>query len=68
MESTSPLEGLFTGMGLMLAFGVGTVPALLLMGKLTDLKWLKSREIIYKIGSGLMVIVGIYFVIRGIQY
>jgi sulfite exporter TauE/SafE len=68
MESASPLEGFFTGMGLMLAFGVGTVPALLLMGKLTDLKWLKSREIIYKIGSGLMVIVGIYFVIKGIQY
>ena len=68
MESTSPLEGLCRGMGLMLAFGIGTVPALLFIGKLTDLRWLKSREIVYKIGSGLMVIMGIYFVIKGIQY
>jgi sulfite exporter TauE/SafE len=46
----------------------GTVVALLLIAKLTDLGWLKRRDLIYKISSVLMVIVGVYFVIRAIRY
>ncbi len=68
MDAKSSLDGLCMGAGLMFAFGLGTMPSLLLIARLTDLKWLKSREIIYKIGSILMVIVGVYFVIKGIQY
>jgi hypothetical protein len=68
MEAQSSLEGFFIGAGFMLAFGLGTVPALFIVGKLSGLGRLKSREIIYRIGSGLMVIVGVYFVIKGIQY
>jgi len=68
MEAKSPLESFFMGLGLMFAFGLGTVPSLMIIAKLTDMKWLKSREIIYKAGAILMVIVGLYFVIKGIQY
>ena len=68
MESASSTGGFFRGMGLMLSFGLGTLPSLLLVAKLTDLSWIKRREIIYRIGSNLMVIVGIYLVIRGIRY
>jgi sulfite exporter TauE/SafE len=68
METQSTLEGLLIGVGLMLSFGLGTVVALLLIAKLTDLGWLKRRDLIYKISSVLMVIVGVYFVIRAIRY
>lgn len=68
MEAKSPVESFFMGLGLMFAFGLGTVPSLMIIAKLTDLKWLKSREIIYKTGAILMVIVGLYFVLKGIQY
>jgi sulfite exporter TauE/SafE len=68
MGAESVLQGFFSGMGLMLSFGIGTVPALLLFGKLAGLGWLKSRQSIYRISSGLMVLVGIYFVIQGIRY
>ena len=52
----------------MLVFGIGTVPALLIIGKLAGLNWLKSRKVIYQIGAVLMIVVGIYFVIKGIRY
>ena len=68
MEATRSLQGVFTGASLMLAFGIGTVPALFIVGKLAGLRWLRSREVIYQIGAVLMVVVGVYFVIRGIRY
>jgi sulfite exporter TauE/SafE len=68
METSSTMEGFFRGIGIMLAFGLGTIPALFLVAKLADLGWLTKRDIIYKVGSVLMIIVGIYFVIRGIKY
>jgi len=68
MEATNAFKGIQVGMGLMLAFGVGTVPALFLVAKLTDLGWLKKRELIYKISSVLMIVVGIYFVFKGVRY
>jgi sulfite exporter TauE/SafE len=68
METNSPWEGFFMGVGLMFFFGLGTVPALFLVAKLADLSWLKARDIIYKIGSIFMVLTGIYFVIRGIRF
>ena len=68
MEAGSPIEGSLMGLGLMLAFGVGTVPALLLVAKLSGLSWLHKRQAIYKIASFLMVLVGLYFIIKGIRY
>jgi sulfite exporter TauE/SafE len=68
MEAQSALRGSLIGLGLMLSFGLGTVPSLLLVAKLADLGWLKRRDIIYKVSSILMVILGIYFVVKGIRY
>jgi len=68
MEGTGPWQGLFAGMGLMLSFGLGTIPSLLIVGRLTGFDWFRSRQIIIKVSSLLMVVVGIYFVVRGIQY
>ena len=68
METRNSLEGFILGLGLMMAFGLGTVPSMLLVAKLADLGWLKRREVIYKASSILMVVLGIYFVIKGIRY
>jgi sulfite exporter TauE/SafE len=67
MEAQNTVEGFFIGVGLMLSFGLGTVVALLLIAKLADLGWLKRRDVIYKVSSVIMIIVGVYFVIRAIR-
>jgi sulfite exporter TauE/SafE len=68
MDTGSTHQGVLAGMGLMAAFGLGTVPALFLVAKLADMGWLKSRVMIYKIGAVLMIIVGLIFVIRAIRF
>ena len=68
MKAPGPFEAVITGMGVMICFGLGTVPALFLVAKLADMGWLKKREMIYRIGAVLMVAVGIYFVVKGILY
>ena len=68
MDADSVYHGVSAGMGLMGAFGMGTVPALFLVAKLADMGWLKSRAIIYKVGAVLMIIVGVLFVVKGIRY
>ena len=68
MDAGSTHQGVLTGMGLMAAFGVGTVPALFLVAKLADMGWLKSRAIIYRVGAVLMIIVGIFFIIKAIRF
>ena len=68
MDASSTHQGVLTGMGLMAAFGLGTVPALFLVAKLADMRWLKSRTIIYKVGAVLMIIVGFIFIIKAIRF
>jgi sulfite exporter TauE/SafE len=68
MEGNTIYHGLFTGMGLMAAFGLGTVPALFLVAKLADLRWLKSRAMIYKAGAVLMIVAGLIFIIKAIRF
>jgi uncharacterized protein len=68
MGAESALQGFWSGMVLMLAFGIGTFPSLFIVGKLTSLGWIRSRALICRISSLLMVLVGIYFIIQGIRY
>jgi sulfite exporter TauE/SafE len=68
MDAGSAHHGVLAGMGLMAAFGIGTVPALFLVAKLADLGWLKSRDTIYRIGAVFMIIVGIIFIIKAIRF
>jgi sulfite exporter TauE/SafE len=62
------VEGCLNGTGVMLAFGIGTVPAVAMVARLTGLGWLTSRQKIYSISAVLMIMVGIYFVVKGIRY
>ena len=68
MEAETTFEGIRIGMGLMAAFGAGTVPALFLVAKLADLGWLKHRAVIYKFSAVVMIVVGVYFVVKGVMY
>ena len=68
METTTLLEGFITGAGLMISFGLGTVPALFVIAKLAGMGWLRSRASFYKIAAVLMILVGGYFIVRGIRY
>jgi len=52
----------------MAVFGIGTVPALLMVARLTGMGWLRSRDMIYKISAVLMMAMGIYFVVQGIRF
>jgi sulfite exporter TauE/SafE len=68
MQAGGAYSAILKGMGVMMCFGLGTVPALFGVAKLADMGWLKKREIIYRIGAILMIAVGIYFIIKGIRY
>jgi uncharacterized protein len=68
MEAPHISQGVVTGIGLMVAFGLGTVPALLLVTKLADWGVGKYRQTIYKTGSVLMIAFGIYFVVDAFSY
>jgi sulfite exporter TauE/SafE len=67
MNAAGTAEGILKGMGVMVSFGMGTIPALFMVAKLVDMGWLKKREIIFRIGTILMIFIGLYFVIKGIQ-
>ncbi len=62
------VSSILTGAGLMTAFGIGTVPALLLVARLANMKWLRYRSLIYKTGAVMMIGIGILFTIRAFQY
>ena len=68
MEIQNTFKAALAGMGLMTVFGIGTIPSLLLVARLAGMGWLKSREMIYKLGSVLMIGVGIYFIVSGLRY
>jgi len=68
MKASDTLQGIVSGMAIMLFFGIGTVPALFIVAKLVNMGWLKNRAIIYRIGALLMIAAGIYFVAKGIYY
>ncbi len=68
MKAAGTLEGIAKGMAVMILFGIGTIPALFAVAKLVDMGWLKKRQIIYRIGTILMIIVGVYFIVQGIRF
>jgi sulfite exporter TauE/SafE len=68
MDTGSTYRAVLAGMGLMGAFGLGTVPALMLVATLADMGWLKSRTLIYKAGAVLMIIAGVIFIIKALRF
>ena len=68
MEAHSVYYGMLAGMGLVGAFGMGTVPALFLVAKLAGMGWFKSRAIFYKAGAVLMIVAGLIFIVKAVRF
>jgi uncharacterized protein len=62
------LHGMFTGMALMAAFGLGTMPALFIVGKAANSGWMKFRTKFNKAGAVLMVALGMYYILEALRY
>ncbi len=67
METKNHMEGLLSGMLLMLLFGLGTAPPMLLLGRMVSLKseWLRNR--FYKGSAFMMIAMGVIFVYRAFR-
>lgn len=61
MEAENHASGLLEGGLIMLCFGLGTVPSLLIVGKAIHLFSEKSRKTLYRIAGVIMILTGIYF-------
>lgn len=68
METDNHIKGLFNGMALMFLFGIGTIPALLLFGKIITTLSAKTRKKLYKISAFLVIVMGALFIVRAINY
>ncbi|MFH0729957.1 MAG: sulfite exporter TauE/SafE family protein [Pseudomonadota bacterium] len=68
MEAKTHGSGALWGMGLMLAFGIGTIPAMLLVARLAGMGWLSYRHHIYRISAILMILLGGYFAVKAIRW
>jgi sulfite exporter TauE/SafE len=67
VSASSHAEGFFSGMLLLLLFGLGTAPALVLLGQFVAMKgeWLRNR--LSKASALLMIFIGIIFVYRSFR-
>ena len=68
MNAPTTWVSIIKGMGVMLCFGIGTIPTLFVIAKLVDMGWLKNRQMIYRIGTLLMLGVGLYFIYQGVTF
>lgn len=67
MEASDHVTGLLSGALAMMIFGIGTVPALFLFGKIVDLISVRLRQRLYRISAVIMVIMGMIFIIRALK-
>lgn len=68
VQASHAVQGAAVGACLMLAFGAGTLPAVLAVAGLSDLGWLKAKSRLYQLGAILMVVAGVYIAIKGVYY
>ena len=66
MDTHHPFIGMMTGALMMLLFGIGTTPALLLVGKVINTISNKTRKWFYRIASIIMIATGLWFVVSAL--
>ena len=64
MEAENHLAGMLQGASMLLFFGLGTAPALLIVGRVIDYIGAKARDRLYKLASLIMILTGVYFVVK----
>ena len=65
METQNHTIGGLKGMLMMFLFGLGTLPALVMFGKLVHVLSIKMRSRLYKLAAVVMIAMGVLFIIRG---
>ena len=65
MEAHHPFAGMLQGALMMLLFGIGTAPALILVGKVVNTISNKTRKWFYRVASLIMIATGVWFVVSG---
>jgi hypothetical protein len=65
MEAENPFAGMLLGALMMLLFGIGTAPALILVGKVVNTISITTRKRYYRIASLIMIATGVWFVVSG---
>ena len=65
MEAKYPFAGMMQGSLMMMLFGIGTVPAMLLVGKVVNTISNSMRKRVYRVASIIMIMMGVWFVLKG---
>ena len=68
MEGGAPSENALRGYLWMTAFGIGTLPSLLLLGKLARSPVMKHRTALYRTGAALIMLFGVFLAVQGIRF
>jgi uncharacterized protein len=64
MEAQNYIMGGLEGMLMMLLFGIGTMPALVMFGKLVNAISIQMRSRLYKLAALVMIAMGVLFLVR----
>ena len=64
MDADNHLAGMLQGTFMLLFFGLGTAPALLFVGRVINIIGAKARDRLYKLASLIMILTGVYFVVK----
>jgi hypothetical protein len=67
MEAQNHFDGMLQGALMMLLFGLGTTPALLLVGRTASWLGEKARHRFYQVASLIMIATGIWFIIGAVR-
>lgn len=65
METETPFAGMLQGAIMMLLFGMGTAPAMIIVGKAVNTISNRMRKRYYRIASIIMIMTGAWFVVNG---
>ena len=66
MDADNHLAGMLQGAFMLLFFGLGTAPALLFVGRVINIIGAKARDRLYKLASLIMILTGVYFVVKAL--
>ena len=65
MEAENTFAGMMQGALMMMLFGIGTAPALILVGKVVNTISNRTRKRFYLVASIIMIATGVWFVVEG---
>lgn len=68
MEAGNHAEGFLKGLFMMVLFGIGTVPGLLVVAKTAAVLGHRLRARLHRVSAVLLIVVGVLFAVRGLMH